>query len=205
MNEQNNVIEITKIYLVENCYGDPNKVYIGKTKNSRYYHHKITYGKEIKYTIIDQVDSLSRKDWGFLEDYWLEQFRQWGFEVVNINKKGGSGPEFLSEESRSKIRLKKKGIEFSDEWKNKISIAKKGISKPKEFGDKVRNNRDHKKLGESIQKPINQYDLQGKFIKEWPSNKSIAKYYKISPSCITDTCNKKQKSSCGFVWKFKTK
>lgn len=26
---------MTKIYLVENCYGDSNKVYIGKTKNSR--------------------------------------------------------------------------------------------------------------------------------------------------------------------------
>jgi hypothetical protein len=28
-------MNITKIYLVENCYGDPNKVYIGKTINSR--------------------------------------------------------------------------------------------------------------------------------------------------------------------------
>jgi len=197
--------EITKIYLVKNCYDDPNKVYIGKTKNTRYYHHKKTYGNNIEYTIIDEINSLKRKDWGFLEDYWLEQFRQWGFEVVNINKKGGSGPEFLSEKSRTKIRLKKKGIIFSTEWKNKISIAKKGISKPKEFGNKVRNNRDHKKLGKLIQKPINQYDLKGKFIKEWPSNKSISKYFKISPSCITDTCNGKQKSSCGFIWKFKEK
>jgi hypothetical protein len=38
---------MTKIYLVENCYGDPNKVYIGKTINSRELNHKKTYGKYI--------------------------------------------------------------------------------------------------------------------------------------------------------------
>ena len=37
-----NMINITYIYLVENCYGDPNKVYIGKTKNSRKTQHQKT-------------------------------------------------------------------------------------------------------------------------------------------------------------------
>lgn len=40
--------KMTYIYLVENCYGDPNKVYIGKTKNSRFLPHKKTYGEKIK-------------------------------------------------------------------------------------------------------------------------------------------------------------
>lgn len=31
---------MTKIYLVSNIDNDPNKVYIGKTKNSREYNHK---------------------------------------------------------------------------------------------------------------------------------------------------------------------
>ena len=49
---------MTKIYLVENCYGDLNKVYIGKTKNSRENNHKNTYGDQIIYTIIDEIPSL---------------------------------------------------------------------------------------------------------------------------------------------------
>ena len=52
---------MTKIYLVENCYDDPNKVYIGKTINSTIGPHKRTYGKNITYTIIDEIYSLDHK------------------------------------------------------------------------------------------------------------------------------------------------
>jgi hypothetical protein len=93
----------TKIYLVENCYNDPNKVYIGKTKNSREEFHKRIFGDQIKYNYIDEVDSLDYKDWEPLETYWIEQFRQWGFKVMNIRKKGGSGPEFYTEDICKKI------------------------------------------------------------------------------------------------------
>lgn len=78
------MINITYIYLVENCYGDSNKVYIGKEKFpkvgkvTRKYNHKKTYGDQIMSTNIDHVDSLLRKDWKPLECFWIEQFRQWG-------------------------------------------------------------------------------------------------------------------------------
>jgi hypothetical protein len=99
---------MTRIYLVEKCYGDPNKVYIGKTKNSRIQPHKAKYGKNIIYTIIDQINSLNHKEWKPLESYWIEQFRQWGFELMNINKNGGQGPGVYSEESKNKMRKKRK-------------------------------------------------------------------------------------------------
>ena len=44
------MMNITRIYLVENCDGDMNKVYIGKNKkgcDSRKSTHKRTFGKEI--------------------------------------------------------------------------------------------------------------------------------------------------------------
>jgi hypothetical protein len=97
----------TKIYLVENCYGDINKVYIGKTKNSRETKHKKTYGFQSIYTEIDSIDSLNRKDWKPLESYWIEQFRQWGFDILNVRKVGGSGPEFQTEEAKIKMRKPK--------------------------------------------------------------------------------------------------
>ena len=53
--------KVTKIYLVENCYGDLNKVYIGKTINSRESNHKKTYGDCIKYTFIDEEIVLIEK------------------------------------------------------------------------------------------------------------------------------------------------
>lgn len=83
------MINITKIYLVENCYGDPNKVYIGKTKNNRKYNHSKTYGSQITYTYIDEVNSINHSDWEPLETYWIEQFKQWGFQVMNNKTAGG--------------------------------------------------------------------------------------------------------------------
>jgi len=95
-------MERTKIYLIENCHGDPTKVYIGKTKNSRENSHKKFFGVGLRYTYIDEVDSFSYKDWKPLECYWIEQFKQWGFNVQNRNK-GGGGPEFQNEKTKKKI------------------------------------------------------------------------------------------------------
>jgi hypothetical protein len=119
---------ITKIYLVENCYGDPNKIYIGKTKNSRKNDHKKTYGDQIIYTCIDEIESLDRKDWKPLESYWIEQFYQWGFNVQNKNK-GGNGPEYHTKETCGKISQGNIG-----KLKPGVSEKTKGISKIKPPG-----------------------------------------------------------------------
>lgn len=102
--------QITKIYLVTNCFGDPNKVYIGKTKNStRENNHKKKFGYNTIFTYIDEVESLYYKDWEPLETFWIEYFRFLGFELQNIRKKGGSGPNFHTEETKLKISESLKG------------------------------------------------------------------------------------------------
>ena len=90
-------MNITYIYLVENCYGDPNKVYIGKTisPKHRYNGHKRKFGKKIIYTIIDQIYSLDRKDWKPLETYWIQQFKAWGFKKALIATKTAARPTRL--------------------------------------------------------------------------------------------------------------
>jgi len=149
---------MTKIYLVTNCYNDPNKVYIGKTKNSRKNNHKKTYGKCIEYSYIDEIDSLKRQDWGPIETYWIEQFRQWGFEVVNPRKKGGGGPEFQTEEAKKKIQKYILEREYKKEWVDKMRENRinsnfgypKGVKRPKEFGENIASNLErNKKIGES--------------------------------------------------------
>jgi len=96
-------MEITKIYLIENCFGDPNKVYIGKTKYSRKSIHKKTFGEDIIYTYIDEIEGWGKEKWKYLETYWIHQFKQWGFEVMNENE-GGGGPVFHTEETKQKMR-----------------------------------------------------------------------------------------------------
>jgi len=98
------MIELTKIYLVTNCHGDPNKVYIGKTKNSRENKHKKTFGEYITYDYIDEVNSWNHKDWKPLETFWIRQFKNFGFEVLNENE-GGGGPSSFSYESILKLSI----------------------------------------------------------------------------------------------------
>jgi hypothetical protein len=96
---------ITKIYLVTNCYGNPNKVYIGKTKNNRKNGHSIKFGKQIVYTEVDYINSLDHNDWKPLENFWIQYLRFLGFEVLNQNE-GGGGPQFVTNEIKLKISLK---------------------------------------------------------------------------------------------------
>ena len=129
----------TKIYLIENCYNDSNKVYIGKTINSRKSNHKKTYGSEIKYTIIDEIESLDYKKYKYLESYWIEQFRQWGFNVLNKNN-GGGGPSKWSEEliNSEQNRIRKEKIKNSPERSIKIKNKSKGKPLSEEHKQKLR-------------------------------------------------------------------
>jgi hypothetical protein len=111
--------KITKIYLVTNCYNDPNKVYIGKTKtNYRIYGHKRKFGDQIIFTYIDQIESLDYKDWEPLEIFWIEYFRFLGFSVQNQNK-GGGGPITHTQLTKDKISKINKGRKHSLEHINK--------------------------------------------------------------------------------------
>ena len=121
--------KVTKIYLVENCYGDLNKVYIGKTINSREYIHKKRFGKDVLYSYIDEIDSLDSRDWKPLESYWIEQFRQWGFHLMNLNS-GGGGCSFHTEDNKIRMRVPKKNKEnYSYPKTSSFIEAVKGKSK----------------------------------------------------------------------------
>jgi hypothetical protein len=150
-------MELTKIYLVSNIDNNPFKVYIGKTKNSRELDHKRTFGNQIIYSYIDEVDSFYREDWKSLESYWIEQFKQWGFNIQNKNK-GGGGPSFQPQSMKDSIREANTGNKYnlgvkqsneviSNRFKNmdwvliglKISNAKKGKTIfTKEWKEKLR-------------------------------------------------------------------
>jgi len=210
MKEQNNDIGLTKIYLVTNCYNNPNWVYIGKTKNSREQPHKLKYGNQIEYTYIDEVNSLNRKDWEPLESYWIEQFRQWGFEVMNPNKKGGGGPEFRTKETKNKISESNKG-KFKGRkapWVTQDRLGKKRtLESNKKTSESLKNRpqkEEHKiKRAKAQYKTIMQYDLEGNFIKEWESATIVEHINGWKRHNISACCLGKQKTSYNYVWKYK--
>jgi hypothetical protein len=187
------MINITKIYLITNIDNNPNKIYIGKTKNSRESKHKLKYGSQIIYTYIDEVNSLNYKDWEPLETYWIEQFKQWGFEVINKRKKGGSGPEYWTEEQKIKHKKPRPGSgpKFrSEEVKIKISKGNKNKPKPKNFNS-------------HLSQPILQYDLNGNLINEWKNSSEASKNTGIKKANIQNCYLGRCKTTGGFYWKAK--
>jgi len=99
------------------CYEDYNKVYIGKTiNNTRINDHRRTYGYDINFDILEEIEGTDKNIWKPRESYWIQYYLDLGFEVLNKQLKGGSGVEFHTEETKSKIK----------EWKkhNRVRIRK---------------------------------------------------------------------------------
>lgn len=56
---------------------------------------------------------------------------------------------------------------------------------------------------QSKKKQVLQYDLNGNLIKEWNSAKDAANSVGIAVQCITAVCRGVNKTSKGFIWKYK--
>lgn len=55
---------------------------------------------------MDILDEVDYKEWEFWEQYWISQFKSWGFNLTNHQKGGGAGNDFtkFSEETKLKMR-----------------------------------------------------------------------------------------------------
>jgi hypothetical protein len=208
---------MTRIYILER-----NNIpfYVGKAKNTirRKHSHTRTYGLDIQLHVIDEVE-----DWKYWECYWIEQFKQWGFELENKNN-GGGGPSIYTEEQKQKMRkprvegtgdkisktLKERNHSqyYTEEVKHKMSVPQKG--RPKPFTEEHIKNVSKANL-ESKGKTVECYTLSGNFIKDFPCLREakiwlLNKKSVYSPNIdkqIKDCCNGRQKTCHGFKFKYK--
>ena len=60
----------------------------------------------------------------------------------------------------------------------------------------------YKTRTEKLKKPINQYDLEGNFIKRWDSAAAAAKSLNKPSNNLTDCCKGKLKTAYKFIWKY---
>lgn len=211
----------TYIYFINNINNNPNLGYVGKTVNfkARKYDHFKTYGKDINLTIIDETLS----NWKFWERYWINQFKSWGFELLNKNK-GGGGPQFRKPENLQIIvdKLKKpikqfdKNFNLVKEWSSikeakqeiggNIDTCLKGEYKTssgfywKYSNDLSPNFNTSKRKG----KKVLQYSLDGNLLNMYNSTQEAEKLFNnLGKDNIGACCRGKQKSSYGYVWKYK--
>lgn len=223
--------QITRIYLVENCYGDLNKIYIGKSKDgsNRKSNHKKRFGNDIIFTYIDEINSLDSKDWKPLECFWISYFKFLGFELMNKNN-GGGGVNISSLESRIKKykpvlqynldggfiqewpSLVSAGIYFfNDEKSSNISKSCRTGKRCKNFLWRYKTVNFPLKIGKferntnynKPSRPIIQYDLEGNFIREWLGIKYASSELKINKKDINSCCRNKLKTAWKYKWSYK--
>ena len=109
--------------------------HLGRTeKNHKYSWLKQLDNEGLK-PILDIIDEVPNDEWRFWEQYWISQFRTWGFDLTNLTD-GGEGfasgelnPAHLPhvKELRSKIH---KGKIITQEMRDKISEKLTGRKNP---------------------------------------------------------------------------
>lgn len=178
-----------KIYTLKDPFTNEIR-YVGKTKyslNDRLCKHLITYErnhranwirkilKQGKKPIIELVEEVDERDWKFWEKYWIEQFRQWGFNLTNATEGGESG--IISPQCRVACIKANKGRKPTTE-----NIVKR-IAK--------------------LNKCVLQLTIDGSIVNEFISASEAGRQTNSNLSHITECCNNIRKTHNGFKWKYK--
>jgi hypothetical protein len=209
-----------------------NKVYIGQSididkrkkayerldckQQPRIYNSLVKHGwASHKHELIEEcpLDKLSER-----ETYWKQYYiEQVGWDNVLFCELYDTGGGPRDEKIKQKLKKPK-----SEEWKKKIGDANRrpkpegfreklqkpkspqhienmskgmlGVSKPEGFGNKIT---------ELKSKPIQQFDLDGNFIREFNSIKDANSFLNKNSHSIGRACRGEVKTAFGFIWKWK--
>lgn len=130
--------DITHIYTISD--ENNNIRYIGKSDQpKRRLHQHITIkSNQDKYDwiqsiiengsnpIIEIIDSVPVLEWHYWEKYWIEQFKVWGFNLLNISKGGVGGEGYHhTDEAKEIMRQSKLGKPLLESTRLKISLSGK--------------------------------------------------------------------------------
>lgn len=183
--QSTNLNKRLKYYEAENCKRQP-----------LLYRSILKYGwKKHKFEIIEfcSISKLDKR-----EIYWGEKYDvlnpKKGLNCKELGKCGRHSEmtkikigESHKNIDKSYIALNNKGRKFSKKWRNNMSTSRLGKKKSKDCIIKMST-------------PINQYDLEGNFIKEWIGITEAKKHFKGD---IAACCIGRQKTAGGYIWKHK--
>jgi len=153
--------------------------------NGKFY---IGSSKKVEQRLRDHINKLrlNKNNCGIVQNAW-NKYGEENFEFIVL--------EYVENEEK----LIEKEQYYLDTLKPHYNIRKVAES-----------NRGVKRTPEALikfsisnSKPVIQYDLEGNFIKEWKSVKSVANSLNVSAGTVSGCCNGNQKTCKGFILKFK--
>lgn len=213
-----------KKYIGQKKYYGNYEIYIGSgiaLKNAINKYGKENFTREIIENCKTKEELDSR------EKFWIEYYNATESEdFYNITSGGdggfGSGKnspwygKHLSDETKEKLSKIKSGENnpfygktHSDEVKKKLSEKALNQRHSKETREKMsksmkENHADFNGKNNPRANPVNQYSLNGEFIKRWDYAKEASRTLDINYSSLISCCTGKYKSSGGFKWEYAT-
>jgi len=129
----------------------------------------------------------------------IQKCRLSGRDLVNVSDGGNRPPRINTlenfEEIREKIRKKSLNRHVSDETKVKMSLSHKG--KCNHLYKIHASGKDNTNA-----KGIEQYDINGDFIKSWSTLKEAADFFGIKSCSLCDNLKGRTKTCKKFIWKY---
>lgn len=182
---------------------DPKRAYSNRDRN-KYWHNIInntTYEVDI---ILDDLtwDEACIKEKEFIKMYGRFQF---GGILCNMTDGGDGGfGVIVSEETRNKKSISSKRNIISKETREKMAAKLRGRPLP-EWQKNILSNaaKNRKRKTDWCNKPIEQYDLNGNFIKEYESITKAANELKANTSNISAVLNGRRNKCKEFKFKYK--
>lgn len=159
-------------------------------------------GSSIDIVLIE--DNISKDDAIARERHYISFYKSLGNNLVNSNG-GGAGLYDAPIEIKQKAALAAKGripwnkgkkLSESHRLKIKNRVLKTGYKCPQ------RGKPRSQELILKASKPIDQFDLQGNFIKQWPSQIEAERTLKVFG--VSAICKGHKKQSKGFTFKYST-
>jgi len=159
--------------------------------------------------MLSMQSNIENQDWESKEDSLFDKFCD--LTTGGLNRSANIDWEARTAKTDYKARNKK--IDWEARTKNrdyKSSIAKtvaktdyKAVAAKKDWKSIVAKT-DYEARNKKLMKPISQFDLQGNFIRDWDSATQAEKSFNSNNKTITQCCRGRQKTSFGFIWKYKS-
>lgn len=177
----------------------------GYKRCPRFYNAIQKYGWDNFYHLI-LAEDLNKEEAEKIEIYLIDLLKT-NNSKYGYNLQKGGGVSNVSELTRYKHRLLCLGKKHSEETKLKMSISHIGKQKCKGYKHSQETKEKHRKLWLGTKncraKGVNQYDLDGNFIRHYDYMNQIKLYIDISNTAhISDCCRGKRKKCYGFIWKY---
>lgn len=159
---------------------------------------------------IEELDIVPESEWSFWEQYWICQFKTWGFELKNTDEGGkGGSSEFMkknnpmhNKKSREKLSKSLMGNQFAKGYKHSEETKKKVSDNNSKFWlGKTRSEKTKDKISKTKSKPVYQFSSDNIFIKKFSSAMNAVRETNTDRTGLYKCLTNKAKRCNGFIWK----